>query len=73
MIGIFQDSFLDYLKQYVSYVKVTSKNIVIPCLWCGEYQKKQKHSINEVAQKNVAQKNKNTVNKGGKKINYLDK
>jgi len=43
MIGIYKDSFLDYLKQqFGNKVKVRTKNIVIPCPWC-EYNKDKKH------------------------------
>lgn len=36
MIGIYQDSFVDYLKNKVgdNRVKVTSKNIIMPCPYC---------------------------------------
>ena len=35
MIGIYQDSFLDYLKYNLGdKIKITSKNIVVPCPWC---------------------------------------
>ena len=43
MIGIYQDSFEDYLKDKLGdHIKYTSKNIVIPCPWC-EYQKTKDH------------------------------
>lgn len=44
MIGIYQDSFIDYLKTYCgdNKVKVTSKNITIPCPYC-EYGKDKDH------------------------------
>jgi len=39
MIGIFQDSFLDYIKDNLGgTIKTTSKNIVCRCPWC-EYEK----------------------------------
>ncbi len=42
MIGIYQDSFLDYLKDSGFKPKLTSKNIVIVCPWC-EYGKEKDH------------------------------
>jgi hypothetical protein len=42
MIGIYQDSFLEYLKDLDFKPKVTSKNIVIVCPWC-EYGKDKDH------------------------------
>jgi len=43
MIGIYQDSILDYLSSHFpGKVKTRSKNIVIPCPWC-EYGKEKKH------------------------------
>lgn len=43
MIGIYQDTFLDYLKRKLgNHVKVTSKNIIIPCPWC-EYNQDKDH------------------------------
>lgn len=42
MIGIYQDDFVDYLKDNLGHVKTTGKNIVIPCPWC-EYQKDKSH------------------------------
>jgi hypothetical protein len=45
MIGIYHDSFIDFLKQYVSSVKVTSKNIIIPCLWCEQNQTKKHYHL----------------------------
>jgi len=43
MIGIYQDSFGDYLKDKLGVeIKVTSKNIICPCPFC-EYQKKKDH------------------------------
>jgi len=43
MIGIYQDSFIDYLKKKLGdKIKITSKNIVVPCPWC-EYQKEKDH------------------------------
>ncbi len=43
MIGIYQDSFLDYLKDNLGdQIKVTPKNIICQCPWC-EYGKEKKH------------------------------
>lgn len=43
MIGIYQDSFIDYLKDKLGDpVKLTSKNIIVRCPWC-EYDKKKDH------------------------------
>ncbi len=43
MIGIYQDGFIDYLKDNLGdKIKITSKNIVAPCPWC-EYQKEKNH------------------------------
>jgi len=42
MIGIYHDSFLNYLKQYTSNIKITSKNIIIPCFFCGEHNNRNK-------------------------------
>jgi hypothetical protein len=42
MIGIYQDSIIDYLKEYSPNVKVTSKNLIIPCPFC-EYKKVAPH------------------------------
>lgn len=43
MIGIYQDSFLNYLESYLGVKpKVSSKNIVIPCPWC-EFNTKKDH------------------------------
>lgn len=43
MIGIYQDSFEDYLKNKLGdHIKYTSKNIVVPCPYC-EYQKTKDH------------------------------
>lgn len=42
MIGIYQDSFIDYLKDNLGYVKITGKNIITKCVWC-EYQKEKDH------------------------------
>ncbi len=43
MIGIYQDSFTDYLKNKLGdYLKITSKNIIVACPWC-EYQKEKDH------------------------------
>lgn len=43
MIGIYQDNFIQYLKEYTGITpKVSSKNIVIQCPWC-EYKENKKH------------------------------
>lgn len=43
MIGIYQDSFLDYLKRKLGdNIKVTSKNIISACPWC-EYNENKDH------------------------------
>jgi len=43
MIGIYQDSFIEYLKKSLGeQVKISSKNIICRCPWC-EYQKEKKH------------------------------
>jgi len=42
MIGIYQDSFIDYLKDNLDEVKITSKNIITKCPWC-EYGKEKDH------------------------------
>lgn len=43
MIGIYQDSFEDYLKDKLGdHIKYTSKNIVVPCPFC-EYKKTKDH------------------------------
>ena len=42
MIGIYQDSFIDYLKEAGFKPKTTTNNIVIVCPWC-EYQKEKSH------------------------------
>lgn len=43
MIGIYQDSFVDYLKDNLgNHIKVSSKNIIVPCPWC-EYNQQKDH------------------------------
>ena len=42
MIGIYQDNFIDYLKEALGNVKITSKNLIVPCPWC-EYQQTKNH------------------------------
>jgi len=42
MIGIYQDEFIDYLKENLGYVKITSKNIITKCPYC-EYKKEKDH------------------------------
>jgi len=44
MIGIYQDSFIDYLKSYLGEkVKSSGKNIIAPCPFCGEHKQNKKH------------------------------
>ena len=43
MIGIYQDNFIDYLRERLgSEPKITAKNIIVPCPWC-EYQEDKDH------------------------------
>ncbi len=42
MIGIYQDSFKKYLEDNLGEVKITSKNIIVPCCWC-EFGKVKDH------------------------------
>lgn len=43
MIGIYQDDFIDYLKERLGEnIKTTSKNIIVPCPFC-EYPKEKSH------------------------------
>ena len=43
MIGIYQDDFIDYLKDNLGdRIKTTNKNIIIPCPWC-EYGEEKDH------------------------------
>jgi hypothetical protein len=42
MIGIYKEEFIQYLKDNLGYVKVSSKNIITKCPWC-EYGKEKKH------------------------------
>jgi hypothetical protein len=43
MIGIYNDKFLDYLKEKLGVVpKITSKNIIVSCPWC-EYKHDKDH------------------------------
>jgi len=44
MVGIYNDDFVKYLKRHLgsNNVKITTKNIVIPCLWC-EFPKQKDH------------------------------
>lgn len=43
MIGIYQDDFIDYLRDNLGdHIKTTSKNIIIPCPWC-EYGQEKDH------------------------------
>jgi hypothetical protein len=34
MIGIYQDSFKQYLEDNLGEVKETSKNLIVACPWC---------------------------------------
>lgn len=43
MVGIYQDNFLEYLRNRLGgFVKTTSTNIIAPCPYC-EYQEQKKH------------------------------
>ena len=42
MIGIYQDSFKQFLEDNLGCVKITSKNFIVPCPWC-EYPKDKNH------------------------------
>lgn len=42
MVGIYDDKFIDYLKRNLGDVKITTKNIVVPCVHC-EFPKKKEH------------------------------
>jgi hypothetical protein len=43
MIGIYQDDFIDYLKDNLGdHIKITNKNIITPCPWC-EYGQEKDH------------------------------
>lgn len=43
MIGIYQDTFIDYLEDKLGVKpKVSSKNLIVPCCWC-EYGKDKNH------------------------------
>ena len=42
MIGIYKEEFIEYLRDNLGYVKVSSKNIITKCPWC-EYKKEKKH------------------------------
>lgn len=42
MVGIYDDKFIDYLKRNLGDVKITTKNIVVPCIHC-EFPKKKEH------------------------------
>ena len=43
MIGIYQDTFIDYLKKNLGdHIKTSSKNIICPCPFC-EYQQEKDH------------------------------
>jgi hypothetical protein len=42
MIGIYLDEFRDYLKDALGHIKITNRNIIVPCPFC-EYQKEKSH------------------------------
>lgn len=42
MVGIYDDAFIDYLKRSLGSVKITTKNIVVPCIYC-EFPKQKDH------------------------------
>jgi len=42
MIGIYKDSFIDFIKEYLGDVKITNSNIVCKCPWC-EIDRIQSH------------------------------
>jgi hypothetical protein len=42
MIGIYQDSFKQFLEDNLGCVKITSKNFIVPCPWC-EYPEDKDH------------------------------
>jgi len=43
MVGIYNDSFIDYLREKLGVEpKITSKNIIVPCPWC-EYKMDKDH------------------------------
>lgn len=44
MIGIYNDSFINYLKQYLGEsIKITSKNLICACPFCGEHTQVKSH------------------------------
>ena len=43
MIGIYQDNFIDYLEDRLGVKpKITTKNIIVPCVWC-EFEQDKDH------------------------------
>ena len=42
MTGIYDDSFIEFLKKNLEHVKIRGKSIVTACPWC-EINKKRKH------------------------------
>jgi len=42
MVGIYYDEFVKYLKRNLGDVQITTKNIVVPCIYC-EFPKKKDH------------------------------
>jgi hypothetical protein len=45
MIGIYQESFIQYLKDNLSEVKITSKNIITRCPWCELHKDKHHYHL----------------------------
>lgn len=45
MIGIYEDKFLDYLKEKLGHVKTSVKNIILPCPWCELGQSKNHYHM----------------------------
>jgi len=42
MVGIYDDTFIEFLKKNLGDVRITTKNIVVPCIHC-EFPKKKEH------------------------------
>jgi len=42
MVGIYDDTFIAYLRRHLGSVEMTTKNIVVPCIYC-EFPKKKDH------------------------------
>jgi len=46
LIGIYKDDFLEYLKDNLGdHLKITSKNIIVPCCWCEFKQEKDHYHL----------------------------